>query len=223
MGSQVAIGGGGMQCIGGYLSHARTAPKGGIVVVQEIFGVNSHIRSVVDQFAASGYTAIAPAFFDHLETGVELDYTTAGIARGRDLTSALEVEMVMADVVGAADTIRSAGPIAVVGYCWGGTVALLAAGRLGMPAVSYYGARNVAYLDEGTRAPVQFHFGERDSSIPTQAIQRHRDALPDSEIFVYPASHGFNCDARDDYDEASAALAYQRTLDFLQRTLGAGS
>jgi len=181
-----------MQCIGAHVAHARETPLGGIVVVQEIFGVNSHVRDVVEQFAAQGYTAIAPAFFDHLETGVELEYTAEGIARGRTLAGALDWKTVLADVASAADAICSAGRIAVVGYCWGGTVALLAASRLGLPAVSYYGARNVAHLGEALRAPVQFHFGELDPSIPPEAVQRHRDACPDSDVFVYPAGHCFN-------------------------------
>lgn len=223
MGSYIHIGSDGMQCIAAYVAHASETPLGGVIVVQEIFGINSHIRSLVDRFAMHGYTAIAPAFFDHLETGVELDYDAHGIARGRALVDALDLDTVMSDVGSAADAIRSAGRIAVVGYCWGGTIALLSASRLGLPAVSYYGARNVAYLDEGSRAPLQFHFGERDHSIPAQAVQRHRETFPDSEIFVYPAGHGFNCDLRKDYDEASASLALQRTLNFLARTIGAGT
>ncbi|MEZ5462146.1 dienelactone hydrolase family protein [Dokdonella sp.] len=223
MGSRITIGSDGMQCIGAYLAQPEHAPRGGIVVAQEIFGVNAHIRSLVDRFAAHGYCAIAPAFFDHLETGVELDYDAQGVARGRVLVDGLDLDTVMADVASAADAIGSAGRIAVIGYCWGGTVALLAACRLGLPAVSYYGARNVAYLDEGSRAALQFHFGERDQSIPAMAVQRHREAFPEAEVFVYPAGHGFNCDRRKDYDEPSATLAARRTLDFLERNIGAGS
>lgn len=222
MGSQLHIGGDGMQCIGAYAAYPAGSPLGGVVVAQEIFGVNAHIRSVVDRFAESGYTAIAPAFFDHLETGVELDYDATGVAQGRKLVGALDMDTAMADVAAAADAIRSVGRIAVVGYCWGGTIALLAACRLGMPAVSYYGARNVAFLDEPARAPLQFHFGANDPTIPAEAVRRHRDALPDAEIFSYPAGHGFNCDQRKDYDEASASLSFQRTLHFLERHLGAG-
>ena len=220
MGSQINIASDGMQCIGAYVGQANTAALGGIVVVQEIFGVNSHIRSLVDRFAAHGYTAIAPAFFDHVETGVELDYDAQGIERGRALVGALDLDRVLGDVASAADAIRSAGKIGVVGYCWGGTIALLAASRLGLPAVSYYGARNVAYLDEVSRAPLQFHFGQRDSSIPPQAVQRHRETFADAEIFEYPAGHGFNCDVRKDYDEASASLAFKRTLAFFERNIG---
>ena len=220
MGSQINIASDGMQCIGAYVGQANTAALGGIVVVQEIFGVNSHIRSLVDRFAAHGYTAIAPAFFDHVETGVELDYDAQGIERGRALVGALDLDRVLGDVASAADAIRSAGKIGVVGYCWGGTIALLAASRLGLPAVSYYGARNVAYLDEVSRAPLQFHFGQRDSSIPPQAVQRHRETFADAEIFEYPAGHGFNCDVRKDYDEDSASLAFKRTLAFFERNIG---
>lgn len=223
MGSQLFIASEGMQCIGAYVGQPDRKPLGGIVIAQEIFGINSHVRSLVDRFAALGYVAIAPAFFDHLETGVELGYDADGVAKGRALIDDLDLDTVMADVASAADAIRSAGRIGVVGYCWGGTIALLAACRLGLPAVSYYGARNVAHLDEGRRAPIQFHFGERDQSIPALAIQRHREAFPDAEIHVYPAGHGFNCDMRKDYDEASASLAFQRTLEFLERNIGGGA
>jgi Dienelactone hydrolase and related enzymes len=140
---------------------SRWAPRGGIVVVQEIFGVNAHVRSVADGFAALGYTAIAPAFFDHVETGVELGYDDDEFQRGRALVGQISFDRAIEDVASAAASIQSAGRIGVVGYCWGGTVALLAATRLALPAVSYYGARNVAFLGEKPRAPVQFHFGEK--------------------------------------------------------------
>jgi len=220
MSEQLRINTSGMQCIGAYQAKPTGKPKGGIVVIQEIFGINGHIREVVDRFAAAGYVAIAPAFFDHLETDVELDYDADGIARGRALISELDIDQVIADVGSAADAIRSAGKIGVVGYCWGGTIALLSASRLGLPAVSYYGARNVAWLHETFTAPLQFHFGANDSSIPPEAIDRHRQCLPDAEIHVYPAGHGFNCDRRKDFDADSATLARERTLAFFARTLG---
>ena len=219
MGETLQLNSTGMQCIGAYRALPAGTPKGGIVVVQEIFGVNEHMRSVVDRFAGRGYVTIAPAFFDHLESGVELDYDAEGFARGRALVDELGVDRALADVGSAADSIRSAGRIGVVGYCWGGSIALLAAIRLGLPAVSYYGARNVRYLDETLTAPVQFHFGELDTSIPAAAMQRHRDLLPAAEVHVYPAGHGFNCDRRKDYDAQSARLAFERTLDFFDRTL----
>ena len=219
MGETLQLNSTGMQCIGAYRTLPVARPKAGIVVVQEIFGVNEHIRGVVDCFARHGYVAIAPALFDHLETGVELDYDDAGVARGRALIEELGIDRALADVGSAADSIRSAGRIGVVGYCWGGTIAMLAAMRLGLPAVSYYGARNVRYLDEPASAALQFHFGANDSSIPAAAVQRHRDLLPDAEIHVYPAGHGFNCERRKDYHGPSAVLALQRTLDFFERTI----
>jgi carboxymethylenebutenolidase len=220
MGGKLRIGADGMHCIGAYQAWPSETPKGGLVVIQEIFGVNAHIRSLVDQFADAGYAAIAPAFFDHVEDDVELDYDADGIARGRALIGELDLERVMSDVASAADAIKSAGKIGVVGYRWGGTIAMLAASRLGLPAVSYYGARNVAWLDETFAAPLQFHFGANDTSIPPEAIARHRQSLADAEIYVYPAGHGFNCDRRKDHDPASAALARERTLAFFARNLG---
>jgi carboxymethylenebutenolidase len=223
MGEKLKLASGGMHCIGAYQAWPTDTPKGGLVIIQEIFGVNAHIRDVVDQFAEAGYAAIAPAFFDHIENDVELDYDADGIARGRALIGELDLEKVMSDVASAADAIRSAGNIGVVGYCWGGTIAMLAASRLGFPSVSYYGARNVAWLDETFGAPLQFHFGENDASIPAQAIARHRLSLPEAEIHVYPAGHGFNCDRRKDHDPDSASLARERTLAFFARHLGGSS
>ena len=220
MGEHIRLNTAGMQCIGAYLAKPAGKPKGGIVVVQEIFGVNPHIRAVVDRFATKGYTAIAPAFFDHVESDVELDYDSASFARGKQLVAEVGMQRALEDVASAAESIASAGKIGAVGYCWGGTVALLAATRLGLPAVSYYGARNVNFLDEKPKAPVQFHFGERDDSIPPAAVQRHRDAYPEMEIYTYPAGHAFNRDVDNThYDAASAKLALQRTLAFLERNL----
>ena len=221
MGSHINLNTSGMQCIGAYLAPAKYDSKGGLVVVQEIFGVNAHMRSVCDRFAEFGYTAIAPAFFDHVESGLELDYGSEGFARGRALAGEVGLERALQDVASAAQSIRSAGKVGVVGYCWGGSVALLAATRLGLPAVSYYGARNVAFLDEQPKAPVQFHFGARDASIPPEAVQRHREAYPEMDVHVYPAGHAFNRDVDPaHYDAASAKLALERTLAFFERQLG---
>jgi carboxymethylenebutenolidase len=194
-------------------------PKGALVVVQEIFGVNHHIRHVCDTFAAHGYVAIAPAFFDHFEHGVELDYDAEGVKRGKELVDRLGFERVLEDIHEAAGVVQDAGKVGVVGYCWGGSVAFLANTRLSMPAVSYYGARTAPFLDEKLDAPMMFHFGDQDASIPTEVIDLHRSKQPTAELHVYPAGHGFNCDQRADYDEASATLALDRTLSFLRRTL----
>ena len=223
MGTHITINTSGMQCIGAYLAKPDGTPKGGIVVVQEIFGVNAHVRAVADRFAALGYTAIAPAFFDHVEANVELGYDDAGFQRGRALVGEISFDRAIEDVASAAESIKSSGKIGVVGYCWGGTVALLAAIRLGLPAVSYYGARNVMFLHEPLRAPVQFHFGENDSSIPPEAVQKHRESYPEMEIYTYPAAHAFNRDIDPThYDAASAKLALERTLAFFAGNLGAG-
>lgn len=207
-------------CIGGYLARPQGRPKGGVIVIQEIFGVTAHIRNVADRFAAAGYTALAPAFFDHLESGVELGYDKTGMERGKSLVAELGLDRAVEDVASAAEAISSADRIGTVGYCWGGTVALLSALRLGLPSVSYYGARNVPFLGEKPRAPVMFHFGEKDPSIPPEAVARHRELLPQMELYTYPAGHAFNRDVDPHaYDEASAKLAWQRTLAFFDREL----
>lgn len=221
MGRQIALPTDGTQCIGAYLAESRGKPRGGIVVIQEIFGVNAHMRKVTDHFAELGYTAIAPAFFDHLERDVELDYGDEGFARGKQLVSELGLERALKDVASAAEAISSAGKIGTVGYCWGGTVALLAALRLGLPSVSYYGARNVPFLHETPKAPVMFHFGEKDQHITPEIVAKHRELLPQMETFTYPADHGFNRDVGKQYDEASAKLALQRTMAFFEQHLAA--
>ena len=219
MGHSINLATQGTQCISAWLEEAEGDLRGGVVVVQEIFGVNAHIRDVAARFARAGYTAIAPAFFDHVECGVELGYDEAGFKRGRELAGEIAMDTAVADVGSAADSIASAGKLAVVGYCWGGTVAFVSGLRLKLPAVSFYGSRNVNYLDEPASAPQQFHFGEQDGSIPPAAIEQHRRAYPNAEIHTYPAGHGFNCDLRKDFDAESSKLAWQRTLDFLSRQL----
>jgi carboxymethylenebutenolidase len=221
MGKQISLNTTRTQCIGAYLAEPTGKPKGGLVVIQEIFGVNAHIRSVADHFATLGYTAIAPAFFDHLETGLELGYDQAGMAEGKKLVTELGLERALEDVASAAEAIASAGKIGTVGYCWGGTVAFLAALRLGLPSVSYYGARNVPFLGETAKAPVMFHFGEKDKSIPPEMVEKHRQMQPQMELFTYPADHAFNRDVGDHYDEASAKLALQRTMAFFDKYLAA--
>lgn len=194
-------------------------PKGALVVVQEIFGVNAHIRAVCTEFAAHGYVALAPAFFDHFEHDVQLAYDADGVRRGKELVDRLGFERTLEDIAAAAAVLQADGGVGVVGYCWGGTAAYLANTRLSLPAVSYYGARTVQFLDEALDAPMLFHFGEHDSSIPASVVELHRDRHPEAELHVYPAGHGFNCDQRDDYHRASAELALERTLSFLRRAL----
>jgi carboxymethylenebutenolidase len=207
--------------IAGWRADPVEAPRGALVVVQEIFGANAHMRSVVDGYAAAGYVALAPAFFDPVERGVELGYDEAGVAKGRRLVDVLGFDKAIAIVDAAAQLLRGEGlKVGAVGFCWGGSIALLANLRLGLPAVSYYGARNVQFLDESLRAPMQFHFGDRDSSIPASDIALHREKFPDAEVFVYPAGHAFNRDIDSKhYDADSARLAHRRTLEFFAQTL----
>ncbi|MDP6788495.1 MAG: dienelactone hydrolase family protein [Rhodospirillales bacterium] len=204
-----------------YRADPTTAPKGGLVVVQEIFGVNAHIRTVTDGFAAEGYAAIAPAFFDRTETGVELGYEEPDLSRGRTLRAELGWDETILDVVAAVDALDAAGKIGVVGYCWGGSVAWLAACRLSLAAaVGYYGGQVIDFKDEKAGCPVMLHFGETDAGIPLSDVEAVRAAQPDVPIHLYPAGHGFNCDHRGSYDAESAKLALERTLDFLADAMG---
>ena len=210
----------GFGLIGGYRSDPPNRPRGGLVVVQEIFGVNSHIRSVVDRFAAHGFVALAPAMFDLISPDVQLDYDAEGIARGRELAAQVGFDRAVAAVEAASKALSgSVERIGVVGFCWGGTVAFLANTRLALPAVSYYGGRTVPFLNECPKAPLMLHFGEHDPIIPPADVQVHRDVLEEAFIHVYDAGHGFSCDQRADYDEEAAQEARRRTVQFFTRFL----
>jgi len=206
---------------GAYRADPAGAPKGGIVVIQEIFGVNHHIRAVCDNFAKAGYAAVAPALFDRTQRGYESGYTPPEIEKSRAFVAKPDWEAMMRDTDAAIKELKSAGPIGIVGYCMGGTIAFLAATRLsGLSAsVPYYGGRIVAFADEKPKCPVQMHFGEKDQSIPltdVDAIKQKRGG--DCEIYVYKdAGHGFHCDERGSFHKESSDLAWQRTLDFLAK------
>lgn len=202
--------------------HAKphVTPKGALIVVQEIFGLNSHIRQVADRFANYGYVAIAPALFDLVHPGTELAYDEAGVARGRAVVEELGFNGALDGVRGAYDFLEAEFKVGIVGYCWGGSVAFYTNTRLGLPAVSYYGGRTVPLLKERPKAPLMLHFGENDPIIPPEDIEKHREALPSAEIHVWPgAGHGFNCDQRADYNAEAAAQAMTRTLGFFTKTL----
>jgi carboxymethylenebutenolidase len=209
--------------IGGWRADPVEAPRGALVVVQEIFGVNAHMRGVVDRYAAEGYVALAPAYFDVVERAVELDYDAAGVARGKALADAVGLERATSITGAAATLLRTEGlEVGIIGFCWGGTVALLGNLRLGLPASSYYGARNLPFLDEQLQAPIQFHFGDDDPSIPPEAVAAHRDRQPAAEVHVYKgAGHAFNREIDPShYDPAAARLAHQRTMELFGRALG---
>lgn len=200
------------------------APKGGIVVVQEIFGLNSHVRSVCDGFAADGWLAVAPALFDRKERGLELGYAPDDIPRGRDVAYAIPFDDALKDIDAALALVRAeAGSGAVVGYCWGGTLAWLSATRLSPDAaVGYYGGGVAKHAGETPRCPTMLHFGETDHAIPLSDVEAVKAAHPGVPVHLYPAGHGFNCDQRGSYDAASARAARERTLAFLAANAAAG-
>ncbi|MHC1479268.1 dienelactone hydrolase family protein [Frateuria aurantia] len=204
-----------------YLARPEGQPKGAVVVVQEIFGLNAHIRDVVDRYADAGYLAIAPALFDPIQPGVELDYTAEGVAAGLEYVGQLGFDRPLAAIAAAAQEVAAAGKVGVVGYCWGGSLAYLAAIKLALPAVSYYGGRNTLFTDQAAQAPLMFHYGEHDAHISAADRAQVQQANPDAPVYVYDADHGFNCDRRGSYNEAAAKLAQQRTLEFFARHLGA--
>ena len=208
--------------LGAYWAGASGTEKGRVVVVQEIFGVNHHIRSVCDRLAAEGYSALAPAIFDRVAPNFQSGYSPEDIAEARKFIPRLDWEKVLLDVGAAADFVEKDGPVAVMGFCLGGSVAFLTATqRDGLAAaLCYYGGQIVRHADKMPRCPTQMHFGDRDQSIPMADIETIRAKRPDCEIHIYPAGHGFHCDERASYDPESATLAWQRSLAFLAEAFG---
>jgi carboxymethylenebutenolidase len=209
---------------GAYRADPQGKPKGAIVVVQEIFGVNSHIRSVCDRFAAEGYAAIAPALFDRQQRDFQCGYSPEEVANARKFIANPDWAAMLKDTQSAIDDVKASGPVGVVGFCMGGTVAFLAATRLDgvKAAVCYYGGKIVAYADEKPRCPTQMHFGALDQGIPLTDVETIKQKRPDCEVFIYPdAGHGFHCDERASYHAPSAAQAWERTQGFLGKQLKA--
>jgi carboxymethylenebutenolidase len=205
-----------------YVARPSAKARGAIVVIQEIFGVNAHVRSVCDGFAADGYAAIAPALFDRQKPGVQLGYDEAGIAAGRALKGSANTDAALLDIAAARDHVRTAGKVGVVGYCWGGYLSWLTACRLDgfSAAVVYYGGGIGDVLHEAPRCPVLGHFGERDKMIPMGVIGDWRARHSQHAVHTYDADHGFNCDHRGSHHPGSAALARERTLTFFRQHLG---
>jgi carboxymethylenebutenolidase len=216
-----------MRC---FVATPTGTPKAAILVVQEIFGITEHIQWVLqEQFAKAGYLAIAPAFFDRITGFGEgainnvVAYDEAGTNQGRAWVDAIGMDNPMRDLRAAQQQLTGGLPTGVVGYCWGGSVAFLASTRLGLPAVSYYGGRTVPYLHEKPQAPVMLHFGETDHMITPPIVEATRTSLrassPGTEVFVYPAGHGFNRFGSKDFHADSSALALERTLKFFSSSL----
>jgi len=205
----------------GYFSTPSGTARGGIVVIQEIFGVNRHMRSVTDRFAADGYAALSPALFDRVERNVDVGYDEAGMTKGRTVRQRITYDQAMRDTSAAVAHLQRFGKIGVVGYCWGGNIAWLSACRLPVAAaVGYYGGDIANLLNETPKAPLMLHFGELDQHIPAAAVARIRAAAPTVPVYTYPAGHGFNCDERKDYDAASAAQALERTRALFAKEIG---
>lgn len=203
----------------------RAEPSGngngaGLVVIQEIFGVNAHIRSVCDAYAKLGFTSIAPALFDRIEPGLELGYDADGVARGREGRSRIDWDDALKDIEAAALALPE--NRAVVGYCWGGSLAWLAATRFDLfkASVCYYGGQIVQFKDEEPNCPVIMHFGRKDPLITEEDVSAIHKAQPGVVIHQYDAGHGFNCDMRADYSEEASRLALGHTLDLIKRTMG---
>jgi len=204
-----------------WLAAPPGAPRGAVVVVQEIFGVNSHIRAVTDGYAAEGYVAIAPSLFDRARRNVELGYSANEVQEGFGYMQQLKPEETLRDLAAAIAVVKHAGRVGMVGFCWGGTMTYLSATELPLACgVAYYGGRIGQLLAKTPRCPLMYHFGELDSHIPMSEVEQIRTAHPQGLVYVYPgAGHGFNCDQRDSYNPQAASLARERTLAFLAEHL----
>jgi carboxymethylenebutenolidase len=208
--------------LGGYRAEPASTPKAAVVVIQEIFGVNHHIRAICDRFAGNGYVAIAPAIFDRIEPNFQSGYSPEEITVARKFVANPDWTAMLRDSQAAIDAVKDVGPVGIIGFCLGGSVAYAAATKLSglSAAIGYYGGAIVRFADDAPKAPTQLHFGEKDAGIPLSDVDTIRTKRPDVEIHVYPgAQHGFNCDERASYDPTSAGIAKQRSLDFLARHL----
>lgn len=221
MGKTITLQAGDGHTFSAYVAGPENATKG-VVVIQEIFGVNHHIRDMADRYAAQGYAVVAPALFDRVAPSIELGYTPDDISKGREIRMKLNDAQVMADVEAAAAHLAGK-KLGIVGYCFGGTVAFWGATRSSKFAAAsgWYGGGVAGSKDERANCPVQLHFGEKDASIPMADVDAVKAAQPKAEIFVYlGAQHGFGCDERGSFSKPDYDLAQQRTLEFFKKHLG---
>jgi len=206
--------------IGAWRADPTGTPKGAVVVLQEIFGVNSHIRNVCERFAAQGYVAVAPAIFDRQTPGFESGYSAEEIEKARKFLANLNWDEMLADTQAAiAEAGKDGLKVAVIGFCLGGSLAYLAGARLDnvAAAISYYGGQIIRFVDEAPKVPTLMHFGRTDHSIPMSDVEVIQAKRTDCDIHIFEAGHGFNCDERASYDEASALAARKLSLDFLAK------
>jgi carboxymethylenebutenolidase len=205
--------------LGAYIARPAGEPLAGLIVVQEIFGVNAHIRSVADEYARDGFLAVAPALFDRIERGIDLGYEGADLQKAMSFIPRLDVGNAVADVAAALEFARktTGKKAGVIGYCFGGTMAWLSATRLDPDvAVGYYGGRIGNYAAETPSCPVMLHFGRKDTHIPAEDVNKIHSAHPEVEIYWYDAGHAFNATPRTSYNAEAAKLARERSLAFLK-------
>lgn len=209
--------------LGAYLAEPAGKPKAGLVVIQEIFGVNHHMRAVCDRLAEAGYLALAPALFDRSERDFECGYSPEEVTAARAFIKSPDWEAMLRDTKAAGDHLQALGvPLGIVGFCLGGSIAFLAATRLPQfkASVCYYGGQIARFREEVPQCPTLMHFGDNDQNIALADVDLVRDARPDCTVQIYPAGHGFNCDERGAYQPESAALAWRRTLEWLEAAFG---
>ena len=206
-----------------YRAEPEGRPRAGVVIMHEGFGMNDHIRDMCERYAGEGYLALAPALYDRIEKGVEITgYTPEGQAKVRSLRPQVEWDRAVKDMCAVADLTREAGRVGVIGYCWGGSFAWLAATRCSIDAaVTYYGGDIMQFIDEWPKCPIMGHFGERDEHVPPETAAMVEQKNPGAPVFMYDAGHGFNCNVRTGYDAESAVLAQKRTFEFLAANLTA--
>lgn len=219
MGKQFSLTAADNHSLGAYRADPAGTPKGAMVVVQEIFGVNNHIRNVCDRLAAEGYVAVAPALFDRFVRDFQSGYSPDEVAHARSYLAKIEWPKILLDIQAALDEVKPAGPLGVIGFCLGGSAAFLSATRINglKAAVAFYGGQIVKFADEKPKCPVQMHFGETDASIPMSDVAIVKEKRSDCEIYTYPAGHGFYCDERASFHNPSATLAWERTIAFLDK------
>ncbi len=208
--------------LGAYRADPAGKPKAAIVVIQEIFGVNHHIRSVCDRLANEGYVAIAPSIFDRTQPDFQCGYSPDEIATARKFIANPDWAAMLRDTEAAIDAVKDIGPVGIIGFCLGGSIAYAAATKLSglSAAVGYYGGAVVRFADDKPTVPTQLHFGEKDSGIPLTDVETIKAKRPDVEVHIYPgAQHGFHCDERASYDKPSADIAWPRSLAFLAKHL----
>ena len=207
---------------GGYRADPTGKPKAAIVVIQEIFGVNHHIRAVCDRLAGEGYVAIAPAIFDRTQPDFQCGYSPDEVANARKFIANPDWAAMLRDTQAAIDAVKDVGPVGIIGFCLGGSIAYAAATKLSglSAAVGYYGGAVVRFADDKPKVPTQLHFGEKDAGIPLTDVETIKAKRPEVEVHIYPgAQHGFHCDERASYNDAAAKTAWPRSMEFLKKNM----